>query len=81
MILLDIDLVQTSCGYGVPLQDYVGERPTMDKWAAAKGEDGIAAYWTGENLVSLDGLPNRAAGARQRRRNSRAPFQIAAAAV
>jgi hypothetical protein len=57
MILLDIELVQTSCGYGVPLQDYVEERPTMDKWAEAKGEDGIAAYWAEKNLVSLDGFP------------------------
>ena len=57
MLLLDFDLVQTSCGYGVPFHDYVDERPTMDKWAEAKGPDGIEAYWREKNQVSLDGLP------------------------
>lgn len=57
MIRLDIDLVQTSCGYGVPLHDYVEERPTMDRWAEAKGPEGIAAYWREKNRTSLDGLP------------------------
>jgi hypothetical protein len=57
MVRLDFDLVQTSCGYGVPLHDYVGERPTMDRWAEAKGEAGIEAYWHEKNVVSLDGLP------------------------
>lgn len=57
MIWLDFDLVKTSCGYGVPLHDYKGERDTMDKWARAKGEDGLAAYWEEKNLLSQDGLP------------------------
>lgn len=57
MIRLDFDLVKTSCGYGVPLFDYQEERETMDKWALAKGEDGIEAYWREKNVVSMDGLP------------------------
>ncbi len=36
MIRLDIDLVQTSCGFGVPLFDHAGERPTLARWAEAK---------------------------------------------
>lgn len=54
---LDFDLVKTSCGYGVPLMDYVGERDTMDRWAEAKGPDGIVDYWAEKNMVSQDGLP------------------------
>lgn len=54
---LDIDLVQTSCGYGVPFFDYVGERPILDRWAEAKGEDGLRAYRAEKNLSSIDGLP------------------------
>jgi hypothetical protein len=54
---LDFDLVKTSCGYGVPLMSYEGERDTMDKWANAKGSDGIEAYWAEKNMVSQDGLP------------------------
>ncbi len=57
MIHLDFDLVQTSCGYGVPLFDYREDRPQMDAWARAKGTDGIEAYWKKENELSLDGFP------------------------
>ena len=54
---LDVELVQTSCGMGVPLFDYVGERGLLDAWAARKGEAGLRAYWEKNNQVSLDGLP------------------------
>jgi hypothetical protein len=57
IIRLDIDVVQTSCGYGVPLFDYRGERPNLDRWTQAKGQDGLQAYWREKNLVSMDGLP------------------------
>lgn len=57
MILLDVDLVQTSCGFGVPMFDYKEERTQMDSWANAKGPDGIEAYWRDENQESLDGQP------------------------
>jgi hypothetical protein len=57
MVRLDFDLVKTSCGYGVPLFDYREERETMDRWAEAKGPDGIVAYRTEKNLTSIDGLP------------------------
>jgi hypothetical protein len=58
MIRLDFDLVKTSCGYGVPLHDYRGERDTMDKWALAKGDQGLDAYRRANNTVSMDGLPS-----------------------
>lgn len=57
MMRLDFDLVKTSCGYGVPLFEYREERDQMDRWAIAKGEDGLAAYRCEHNLVSMDGLP------------------------
>lgn len=57
IVTLDVDLVQTSCGYGVPLFGYEGERASMDNWAQAKGEAGIEAYWREKNLRSMDGLP------------------------
>lgn len=57
MVHLDFDLVQTSCGYGVPLFHYEGERSQMDAWARSKGEDGIEAYWREKNQLSMDGLP------------------------
>jgi hypothetical protein len=42
IVILDIDLVQTSCGFGVPLFQAVGRRDTLDRWAASKGEAGLA---------------------------------------
>jgi hypothetical protein len=57
IVTLDIEMVQTSCGYGVPLFDYQGERPSLLRWAEAKGENGIEAYRREKNTVSIDGLP------------------------
>ena len=55
IIVMDVDLVQTSCGFGVPLFDYQGERELLKEWAKKKGEDGIKAYWRERNSISLDG--------------------------
>jgi hypothetical protein len=52
-----VDLVQTSCGYGVPLMEYADERPLMRQWAEKKGPDGLAAYHREKNATSIDGLP------------------------
>jgi hypothetical protein len=52
-----VDLVQTSCGYGVPLMEYVDERPLMRQWAEKKGPDGLAAYHRDKNTTSIDGFP------------------------
>lgn len=57
MMRLDFDLVKTSCGYGVPLHEYRGERDTMEKWATSKGEEGLESYRRDKNAVSMDGLP------------------------
>lgn len=57
IVRLAIDLVQTSCGYGVPVFDHREDRPTLDRWAAAKGEDELDAYRRLNNVRSMDGLP------------------------
>lgn len=57
IIRIDFDLVKTSCGYGVPLMEYQAERDTMDRWAEAKGPEGLAAYQREKNVTSIDGLP------------------------
>lgn len=57
MVMLDIELVQTSCGYGVPHYEYVGERPSLTNWATEKGDDGLEAYRREKNERSIDGLP------------------------
>ncbi|HBZ45239.1 MAG TPA: pyridoxamine 5'-phosphate oxidase [Maritimibacter sp.] len=54
---MQVDLVQTSCGYGVPFMDNARDRDTMTRWADDKGEQGIRDYWEEKNTTSIDGLP------------------------
>ena len=56
---LNVDLVQTSCGFGIPFYDYAGDRDKLRKWASNHGEDGIKNYWKTRNAVSIDGRPTR----------------------
>jgi hypothetical protein len=56
IVRIDIDLVQTSCGYGVPLFEYIGERSTLQRWAQQKGDAGLKEYRRQKNACSLDGL-------------------------
>jgi hypothetical protein len=57
IVRLEVDLVQTSCGFGVPLFDHAGDRPTLAGWADAMGEEGLVAYRLQKNTLSMDGLP------------------------
>ena len=57
IIVLDIESVQTSCGYAVPIYDYAGERDTLARWSEKKGPVGLLDYWREKNQVSIDGLP------------------------
>jgi len=65
LIIAEIDLVQTSCGFGVPLYEYTGERDIHFEWAEKKGADGLLDYIQQNNLQSLDGLPTDIALAKE----------------
>lgn len=54
---LEFDLVQTSCGNGVPLFEHKGERTAIENWHNNLGPEGIRTYWKEKNLHSIDGLP------------------------
>jgi len=56
VIEMRVELVQTSCGFSVPLFEYKGDRPLLDEWAANKGTEGLREYWAKKNVLSLDGL-------------------------
>lgn len=56
-ILLDIDSVQTSCGFAVPFYDFQGDRSALQRYNIEKGEDGLQEYRRKKNQVSIDGLP------------------------
>ncbi len=57
VIRLQVERVQSSCGWAVPHMAYERERETLDEWAARKGPDGIAEYHAEKNARSIDGLP------------------------
>lgn len=57
IITAEIHKVQTSCGYAVPLMDFVKDRDTLTRWAEAKGEDELVAYQCEKNVASIDQLP------------------------
>ena len=57
IIVLEIESVQTSCGYAVPMYTYNGERETLARWSEKKGPVGLLEYWRDKNQVSIDGLP------------------------
>jgi hypothetical protein len=52
-----VQSAQTSCGMGVPVYEYAGERNSLIDWATKKGNDGLREYWEQKNQVSIDGLP------------------------
>lgn len=54
---VDVDLVQTSCGYAVPLYEYQEQRRALTLWTEKRGPEGIARYWAERNTASIDGLP------------------------
>jgi predicted pyridoxine 5'-phosphate oxidase superfamily flavin-nucleotide-binding protein len=57
VIVVDVERVSDSCGYGVPLMDHVGERDLLPPFMDRKGPDGQADYRRRWNRASIDGLP------------------------
>jgi Pyridoxamine 5'-phosphate oxidase len=61
IITVDVDRVQDSCGYVVPLMNVVAERDTMYRWANEQerknGPGWDVQYRNEKNALSIDGLP------------------------
>lgn len=57
--VLDIDLVTTSCGSGVPEMSMVRSRgeTALDPWYAYMGPEKVREFWKKKNSISLDGYP------------------------
>jgi hypothetical protein len=56
IVQIEVTRISDSCGYGVPLMSFAGEREQMRRWAERKGEAGIEAYKKEMNAESIDGL-------------------------
>ena len=61
VIVVDVERIADSCGYGVPLLEPAGDRPQQALWVERKlaqgGSGAIAAYRAQHNVRSIDGLP------------------------
>ena len=61
VIRVDVERVADSCGFGVPLMSYEGERTQSRAWAQRMlrkhGPDALEGYMDEHNAVSIDGLP------------------------
>jgi len=56
LIFVDIDQIQTSCGYAVPKIELISHRDTLDRWSEKQGRDGVLDYQQNRNLKSIDGM-------------------------
>ena len=62
IILLEIESLQTSCGFAVPVYELKEEREKLVEWAENKGENGLLEYRQTKNQISIDGLPTNLNG-------------------
>ena len=56
IIEMEIDLVQTSCGFAVPFMEFKEERTQLEAWANNRGKERLKTYWEENNSLSLDGF-------------------------
>lgn len=59
IIVLHVESLQTSCGFGIPLYGYERDRAQLIDWAKSKGDEGLNLYWREKNQTSIDGLPTK----------------------
>ena len=57
VVVVDVTRVSSSCGFAVPLYEYVGQRDLLDKWSSRKSDAELSDYWATRNASSIDGLP------------------------
>ena len=58
IVRVAVERVADSCGFGVPLYEYKGQRSQLARWAEHKGDEGLVEYQREKNRESLDGLPS-----------------------
>ncbi|WP_423840999.1 pyridoxamine 5'-phosphate oxidase family protein [Vibrio mytili] len=56
IFVLNVDLVQSSCGMSVPYFNYEGDRDDLANWSEKQGSEGIEKYWLKKNQKSIDGF-------------------------
>jgi hypothetical protein len=62
VIAIDVERISDSCGYAVPLYDFVAERDTLAQWTRRKTAEQLDAYRVEHNAQSIDGLAGLESG-------------------
>ncbi len=57
IIDVEVSRVSDSCGYAVPLMDFVGDRDLLVRSHSRRDEQDLVDYGVAKNLTSIDGLP------------------------
>ena len=57
VVIVELDRVADSCGYGVPHMAFVGQRDRLLTWAQSRGDARLRDYRAERNTTSVDGLP------------------------
>lgn len=57
MFRIKVTRIKTSCGFGVPVMQFVAQRDDLLRWAEKKGTDGLERFQKKHNSRSLDDLP------------------------
>lgn len=56
IFLVDVEQVQTSCGFAVPFYEFTGHRETLTTLWEKRGEEAVEEYWDKRNRSSIDGF-------------------------
>ena len=70
IVVVALERIADSCGYGVPIYRYEGERRQLVDWARRKGTSGLAQYRSETNHSSIDGLPGLRAESAQEKNST-----------
>lgn len=57
ILVIALERIADSCGFGVPEMSFVAHRTQLTDWARRKGDTGVRDYQREHNLSSIDGLP------------------------
>lgn len=57
IIVVDLDRIADSCGFSVPLLDFVADRDLLDRHQERRDDTYFPEYWRNRNATSIDGLP------------------------
>jgi Pyridoxamine 5'-phosphate oxidase len=57
IIVLHIESAQTSCGFGVPVYEFIGDKKDSARLLEWQHHLTKEAYWAEKNHTSIDGLP------------------------